>query len=140
MQQYELNRFWARVNKTDSCWLWTSHCDKDGYGRLWRNGYKQQAHRVSWRIAHGYMPDELVLHKCDVPACVNPEHLFLGTQKDNMHDAVAKGRKGKLSSTDVDEIRRLVEAGVRQKDIARQFDISQQHVNNIVRGYRWKTM
>jgi len=71
------------------CWLWINWIDKDGYGGC-KHG---QAHRASWVIYHGPIPNDLfVLHKCDVPACINPKHLFLGTQLDNMRDGFVKGR------------------------------------------------
>ena len=74
------------------CWIWTrSKCR--GYGRISYNGTGKMAHRISWEIHCGPIPEGmLVLHKCDVPACVNPEHLFLGTYKDNTQDAIKKGR------------------------------------------------
>ena len=131
------DRFWAKVEKSDTCWLWTGAHQSDGYGTIYRNGTMQLAHRVSWYLEHGYMPEEHVLHECDIPACVNPSHLFLGTQRDNMRDAVRKGRKSRISQTDVDEIRRLVASGIKQKDVAKQFDISKQYVNGIVRGHNW---
>jgi hypothetical protein len=88
-------RFWAKVQKTDSCWLWTG-CKSRGYGRFRSRGNKvtsQRTHRVSWEIAHGPIPDGLkVLHRCDTPACVRPDHLFLGTQKENVWDSIQKGR------------------------------------------------
>lgn len=75
------------------CWLWTDHLDKDGYG-LVRDGKKmKRPHRVSYEIKHGPIQNGLyVLHRCDVRCCVNPDHLFLGTQEDNVRDMIAKGR------------------------------------------------
>jgi hypothetical protein len=87
-------RFWAKVNKTPTCWLWTASTRKGRgkYGQINLNGM-QRAHRVSWQLAYGPIPNGLhVLHKCDVPACVRPGHLFLGTHRDNMDDARQKGR------------------------------------------------
>jgi hypothetical protein len=87
-------RFWAKVNKTPTCWLWTaSTTRRGGYGQINWNGRMQRANRVSWQIAYGDIPQGLqILHKCDVPACVRPDHLFLGTHLDNMNDARQKGR------------------------------------------------
>lgn len=74
------------------CWMWTASCGH-GYGRLNTGERVHRAHRVAWGIAHGSIPDGLcVLHKCDNPPCVNVDHLFLGTLKDNVRDMVSKGR------------------------------------------------
>lgn len=92
------SRFWSNVPKGDrsSCWEWKgvrvgSMTIK--YGQFNFPGGRTAAHRFSWYLAHGPIPNGLqVLHKCDNPPCVNPSHLFLGTQADNVHDCVAKGR------------------------------------------------
>lgn len=117
------DRFWSKVRKTDTCWLWTAGLNNRGYGRfqyfkrrerpgLGRDLY---AHRVAWMLTRGSIADGLmVLHKCDTPACVNPDHLFLGTQTDNMRDCSQKGRSctdgrpphlRKLTADDVRAIR-----------------------------------
>lgn len=93
-------RFWAKVDKSPrptGCWEWTGSTDADGYGRL-RLGTREagvaKTHRLSWELAHGHIPDGLlVCHSCDNPRCVNPAHLFLGTIKDNVVDSVSKGRR-----------------------------------------------
>jgi len=88
-------RFWAKVVKDNDCWGWTAKLDKDGYGRFSPNGGNSQmpAHRFSWEIHFGPIPDNLfVCHHCDTPACTNPDHLFLGTAQENMEDKVRKGR------------------------------------------------
>lgn len=95
--------FWERVNKSEGCWLWTGHFNRQGYGHL-RFGPTPQksthAHRVSWTLARGPVPPGLqVLHECDVPACVNPEHLFLGTISDNVRDSVQKKRHSESRKT-----------------------------------------
>jgi hypothetical protein len=90
-------RFWAKVNKTDACWLWVGSLDKDGYGQIaarhdGRTGLLR-AHRLSWVLAYGSIPEGLVIcHKCDVRSCIRAEHLFLGTHQDNIADARQKGR------------------------------------------------
>lgn len=90
------HRFWSKVNKTSSCWLWTGSTIR-GYGSIAAviDGKRRPAyaHRIAWELTHGAITDGLcVLHRCDVPLCVNPAHLFLGTQPDNLADARAKGR------------------------------------------------
>lgn len=86
-------RFWERVQQTDSCWLWTGAKYGPRYGGMTINKRTVGAHRVSWELANGPVPHGLsVLHHCDVPLCVNPSHLFLGTQRDNMADCARKGR------------------------------------------------
>jgi hypothetical protein len=88
-------RFWAKVEKTDGCWLWTAAKDRLGYGYFKWDGKQGKAYRYSWTLHNGPIPTGMcVLHRCDTPSCVNPAHLFLGTQADNVRDMDAKGRRG----------------------------------------------
>ncbi|MGH8612409.1 MAG: helix-turn-helix domain-containing protein [Gammaproteobacteria bacterium] len=88
--------FWKKVQKAENgCWLWLGQ-KKKGYGRirLKRENRMIQAHRYAYVLAYGFIPaGKCVCHKCDAPACVRPDHLFLGSHWDNMHDSVIKGRK-----------------------------------------------
>lgn len=95
-------RFWARVRKTESCWVWKgATCGPSGYGRIARGRrgefHKKNSalvHRLSWELHNGPIPEGLlVLHRCDNPPCIRPDHLFLGTAKDNSDDKCAKGRQ-----------------------------------------------
>lgn len=94
-----MTKFWTKVNKTETCWLWTKAvCKSRGYGRITIDKISKSAHRVSWELTYGPIPHGMsVLHKCDNRICVNPDHLFLGTQKDNMIDMVSKGRSSRGS-------------------------------------------
>ena len=92
-------RFWSKVNKTDGCWLWTGYRFHAGYGGFHESQPKRTvrlAHRVAWELTNGLIPDGLhVCHTCDNRSCVRPDHLFLGTNADNVADKVAKGRQAK---------------------------------------------
>lgn len=94
--------FWQRVKKTETCWIWTGKRQKFGYGQiqLGAKGRRVSAHRASWEIHYGLIPEGLwVLHKCDNPSCVRPDHLWIGTHEQNMIDARRKGRM-KVPSVD----------------------------------------
>lgn len=88
-------RFWAKVDKSTDCWEWMGNIKEDsGYGSIKNGNTMDYAHRVSWTLHFGTIPKGLcVLHKCDNRRCVNPNHLFLGTYKDNVQDMIKKGRQ-----------------------------------------------
>lgn len=94
----DIERFWSKVDKRgeDECWEWKDFRDRGGYGKFWLNGKSVISSRVAWVIANGSIEDGLVVcHKCDNPSCCNPDHLFVGTNLDNVADRVAKGRCGR---------------------------------------------
>ena len=96
-------RFWSRVQKSNGCWIWTGSRtgskDNCRYGNLLFNGRIQKAHRAVWQIANGPIPHNLrVLHRCDTPLCVRPDHLFLGSLSDNARDCYTKGRSSILKA------------------------------------------
>ncbi|MEL6237055.1 MAG: HNH endonuclease, partial [Pseudomonadota bacterium] len=123
-----------------------------GYGGILIDKRNKPAHRVAYELYVGPIPEGMhVCHTCDVRACVNPSHLFLGTHAENMHDMAKKGRrKGicgqrgeqhgscRLNAEQVLAIREAAKRGVRQGDIAVHFGISQPTVSDIVRGKRWR--
>ncbi|MEZ4684165.1 MAG: HNH endonuclease signature motif containing protein [Caldilineaceae bacterium] len=91
-------RFWAKVEQTDqsACWEWLAGKDRGGYGMFWLNGITTHAQRIAWILTYGDIPDELdVCHRCDNPSCVNPRHLFLGSDRDNHQDRAKKGRSAR---------------------------------------------
>ncbi len=142
-------RFWEQVERINGgCWLWTGKKIRGGYGDFVIAGRHIIAHRWSWMEANGAVPEGLlVLHRCDNPPCVNPMHLFLGTQQDNMDDQLAKGRRppakgeqnkhARLTATQVEQIRDLVRQGLRNPAVAARFGICPQYVSAIASGKSW---
>jgi len=141
-------RFWAKVLKTDTCWLWTGR-KAGGYGRTGtqRTLGTASAHRVAWILTFGEIQDGLrVLHKCDNPPCVNPDHLFLGTDSDNMADKCKKQRQARgerqglspFVESDIIEIRRLRATGLSFPKIARMYGVPHQTIMRIVKRQVWK--
>ncbi len=151
-------RFWAHVNRTATgCWLWRGACINTGYGCLRHEGRTLTAHTVAWLLATGEEPPEglFVCHTCDVRRCVNPAHLFLGTPRDNIVDAVRKGRlvqqarpermprgsrhhQSKLNEEQVEEIRRLHARGLSQRALGRRYGVSGTMVGYIVNRRFWR--
>jgi hypothetical protein len=142
-------RFWEKVDirGEDECWEWLASLNQDGYGSF----RSTLAHIVSWKLANGEIEKGLyVCHKCDNPACVNPKHLFLGTQNDNMKDMVAKGRgsdkhgennpKAKLSESDVYDIYRLHNAGFKKSEIAKKYKVSETAISYVLSGKSWSRL
>lgn len=139
--------FWPRVDKDGPvvrselgpCWVWKSSRNRPrGYGSF----KAQRAHRVSWELVNGPIPDGLwVLHKCDNPPCVRPDHLFLGTVGDNVRDMTAKGRgvvPRKLTADQVAIICRRVIAGEKRRAVAKDFGVHVDTVDSIMQGTAWR--
>lgn len=147
----ETARFWSKVNilSIDECWEWRGGVNQDGYGSFYTNNTHVFAHRFSWVSTFGEItaPEIRVLHKCDNPPCANPNHLFLGTQLDNIKDRDSKGRhadasgvkngRAVLKESDVIEIKRMRQKGVAYKEIARRKGVSEGCVNHILNGRHW---
>lgn len=138
------------IEKTSSgCWEWKKSRHRQGYGNF---PYKRKvllAHRVAWKLFKGDLDDKiLVCHRCDNPPCCNPDHLFLGTDRDNTRDAFAKGRvprrKGedhycaKLTNEIILEIRRLADEGMKYADISKKLNVKIGNISGIVTKNSWK--
>jgi predicted XRE-type DNA-binding protein len=137
-------RFWSRISPepNSGCWLWDGTTDDYGYGRIRVNGYKSRAHRYSFELHYHKVPHGFcVLHRCDMPWCVNPDHLFLGTHRDNIADMVAKKRNFKISelTTKVtpEQAAAIRQAKGPQREIAAKYGIAQPTVSAIKTGRRW---
>jgi hypothetical protein len=135
-------RFEAKVRRGNpsDCWLWTSSSMNGRYGGFWADGKPQYAHRLAFILAHGPIPAGLsVLHDCDVPMCVNPSHLFLGTQTDNMRDASQKGRLAVprvANRARIAEIRRRWLSGESQADLAKAFGVHRVQICRWIKAVR----
>ena len=150
-------RFWSRVDRRggDECWPWLGAFYVDGYGTIGRGGRNcgmLRAHRVSWEMAHGPVPDGLcVCHHCDNRGCVNPAHLFVGTKRDNTWDMIRKGRSrlsgphygedhGRAKLTEVavrDARRRFTAGGVTKAELAREYGVSSTAMGDALSGRHW---
>jgi len=133
-------RFEAKVDKYGDCWIWTGSRTSLGYGHIVFFGKVRAAHRVAWELAHGSSPGEMkVCHRCDNRACVNPDHLFLGTQSENVHDAIQKKRfRAVLTEDSVRDIRRRHAAGgVSYNSLAREFGITNVAIRDAIKGHTW---
>jgi hypothetical protein len=114
------DRFWAKVDKTDTCWIWTEGVDKDGYGKTTWGGMHVRTHRLAYELTYGPIPEGfLLLHSCDTPRCVRPDHLTPGTQQDNIRDRDAKGR---ASSGDRHWSQRADAKAAREREIYAQIE------------------
>jgi len=136
-------RFMDKVmpEPNSGCWLWAGSSVKNGYGQVRVNYKLYLSHRISHELFKGEIPDGMnVLHTCDVRCCVNPDHLFLGTQKDNVQDMIAKGRRihTKLNQFQVRTIKRLLSFGTLLNiEIAEIFKVSPSTISAIKHGRNW---
>lgn len=135
----------------EACWIWTGAENSNGYGRFVLGNQLKLAHRVSYELFIGPIPDGMnVCHACDNRKCVNPHHLWLGSQSENLKDAVSKGRltppntsgerngNRKLCADDVRSIRAMFQGGQRRFQIANRFGVSPSTVGEILAGKIWK--
>ena len=142
------DRFWEKVEKgdEDECWEWKAYRKHSGYGMFRLTDYDMHAHRAAYILEVGDPGDLNVLHHCDNPPCVNPEHLYAGDQSDNNQDAYDRKRRdvtgennarSKLTEGDVREIKNRLKTDETQAEIADEFGITQAHVSEIKLGKKW---
>lgn len=136
-------RFWSKVEKSDGCWIWKGAITQ-GYGRFWVADQRRlvAAHRISYEFAFGKFDAALlVCHTCDNPRCVRPDHLFLGTHEENMHDMVLKGRnsnqRGRLTAGQVVE---LLASNETVTALALRFGVGRPTIYKIRSGKIWKSV
>lgn len=149
--------FEKKVRRSDGCWIWTASVNRHGYGYFRYAGRTQRAHRVAWQLVYGDIPNGLcVLHLCDNPPCVNPDHLVLGTQRQNLADMISKKRhrsitkpetnvRGEqvgtsiLTTESVKSMRRTYAAGlVTFRDLSRQYNVASSTARAAVRRRSWR--
>jgi hypothetical protein len=139
----------AMVNEETGCWEFSGTLVNGGYGQISHKNKGLLAHRVAYELVVAYIPDGmLVLHSCDNPPCVNPQHLFLGTHQDNSDDCVAKGRiahnvgslagAAKLTEEDVLKIKERLSARMTQRRIAEEFGVAPSAITRIKKGLYWR--
>lgn len=145
-------RFWDKVRKTKSCWIWVGvrSKSKGGYGNFWANDKCVRPSRFVYELCCGKILNGLfVLHKCDNPSCVRPDHLFLGTNQDNMDDMKRKGRspnnkginnpRAKLNPSKVSAIKRMLQdSTISRSTIAGKYGVSESMIQFINLGTNWK--
>jgi len=143
-----LNRFEQKVELIpfSTCHWWVAALDTYGYGQILIDGTAQRTHRVCYQLYRGPIPNELqVLHTCDNRSCVNPDHLFLGTNQDNVDDKVKKGRQSAMKGTknprailSEDDVRQIRASDNTQAELSLEYGVSQSSINNVVHRLSWK--
>lgn len=143
-------RLWERISTAPGhgpngdCWEWTGTTDRRGYGTIYKgtkgkDGVRHRVPRLIWKLLIGTLPDELnVLHRCDYPPCVRPDHLFLGTDRDNVLDMYQKGRRPTRLSAEIVRIaRRRRAAGETYASLGRSFGVGAGVIRHAVKGITW---
>ncbi len=148
-----IDRFWPKINRESGhrvpgmesdCWLWTAGRFTQGYGCIQRQRTGKVAHRIAWELTYGPIPAGIcVLHRCDEPRCCRPDHLFLGTTRDNVEDMLRKRRErwgsARLTAEVIQQIRDLHRDGaVSNRFLAARFGVTPTHIGYIVKRRVWK--
>lgn len=132
-------KFSMNTDKSGDCWLWTGSHNKQGYGTLSHLGAVWFAHRASLYIHNGRLPrNMLVLHKCDVKACVNPEHLYIGTYSNNVRDMLERSTNSQRVNPDIARtIKFMCNTGLLDKEVAAILGFSRMTVRRVRKGQTW---
>ncbi len=143
LSESDLARFWAKVDKSGDCWEWTALTDKDGYGKFWLQGYTYRANRISYAIDNKDPEKLQVCHTCDNPLCVNPGHLWTGTDDDNRDDRCNKGRSAKgerngNSKLTTRKVKEILGSKEPHQVLATQHGVTPGLIGHIKRGRIWK--
>ncbi len=134
----DIERFWIKVIKTNSCWVWMGASVSKRYGNMRFGNRSQLAHRVSWQIHHGEIPEgQNVLHKCDNGFCVRPNHLFLGTQIDNMRDCLVKDRRPVASKLSVPKVKLIRMSNRTDGELAAKFGVALRTIRDARKRRTW---
>ncbi len=160
-----VQRLWSYIDKSggpDACWPWTGRLSKKGYAYIKVNHHEVLSHRYAYELTYGPIPKDMkACHKCDNTACCNPSHIFIGTQKDNVHDAIRKGRMAygdrsphrlhpelfprgeektfaKLTEHGVRTIRILCSSGISRELMAQKYGVSYNTICQVVNRKAWK--
>lgn len=167
--EQQIERFWNKLDRSGNCWIWTGCVRPNGYGLSLFEGKNQGTHRIAWQIVNGVIPaGMLICHHCDVRLCCRPDHLFLGTQKENMQDCKTKGRfvqnplprfygdsnvsrqhpellphgeahhSAKLTESGVQAIRFRHTQGTSMGKLAREYGVSVQTVSRVIHRTLWR--
>lgn len=140
------DRFAEKVEVTDDCWLWKSSTNDQGYGTFWFEGRAVNAHQIAFRLSNGPLGDKQVNHHCDVKPCVNPDHLYAGTQSRNVEEVYERTDRtqsneengnSKLSVEQVKRIKERLEGDESQREIASDFPVKRSTISNISTGKQW---
>lgn len=152
LEPKQIARFWTYVKKTDGCWIWLGGKDDNGYGKYRISVSQYKASRVSYTIHFGDPGEIFVLHQCDNPSCIRPDHLFLGDQVDNQRDCQAKYRRAehkgnnnghtnamsKLNPAQLKDLRFKAALGLSTRELAKQFPIGKTAIGYILSGKTYK--
>ena len=143
LTETDLARFWSKVNKSCGCWLWTSYSHVRGYGHFCIDGVTLRANRISYTLANSDPGELNVNHTCDNPCCVNPDHLWIGTQQEGMDDKVAKSRqdKGETHANHIlteKQAKKILESNESYTALGKKYGVHLRTISDLKQGRTWR--